>query len=118
MRHVLLLAVLALAGSSSASAAFTGPVPSATEFGHDFVSTANAYAKAHGRAARLRNPDCVTPKRGRYMCSYAVVRPGQPVECHLMQARWVPEGPSTIKITLAGRTARCENLRAALRSLV
>jgi len=120
MRRVLSVALplVALVCASAASGAFRSPAPSAAEFGRDFVSTANAYARAHGRAARLRNPDCVSPQPGRYMCSYGIVRPGKAVECHLIQASWVPEGPSTINVTLSGRTRRCENLRAALRSLV
>jgi hypothetical protein len=119
MRRVLFIALLlaALVCASSAAGAFRSPTPSAAEFGRDFVGTANAYAKAHGRAARLTNPDCVSPLPGRYMCSYGIARPGKAIECHVMQASWVAEGPSTIKITLSGRTQRCENLRAALRSL-
>jgi hypothetical protein len=119
MRRALFTALLlSFICASSASAAFRSPIPSAAEFGRDFVGTANAYAKAHGRAARVKNADCVSPRPGRYMCSYGIVRPGKAVECHLIQASWVAEGPSTISITLSGRTQRCENLHAALQSLV
>ena len=109
------LAVVIAGAAVQASAAVRAPT--AADFGRDFVRTANAYAVAHGSAARLRHPDCVQAAPGRYMCSYAVTKPRQPVECHLIQARWTPEGPSTVKVTLAGRTLRCESLRAALDSL-
>jgi hypothetical protein len=91
--------------------------PSAAAFAYDFVGTANAHAKAHGDSARFSNVHCVQASAGRYMCSYAVIEPDRPPACHVMQARWTPDGDSTITITLAGRTARCESLRAALRSL-
>ena len=54
---------------------------------------------------------------GYYMCSYALERAGQPLECHIMQARWTPRQASTITVTLAGRTARCGSLREAIASL-
>jgi hypothetical protein len=111
------LALVVFARPSSSSAAVVRSTPTAAEFGQDFVRTANAYAAAHASRARLNHPDCVEAKAGRYMCSYAVTKPGGVVDCHLMQARWNPEGPSTITVTLAGRTARCESLRAALDSL-
>jgi hypothetical protein len=115
----LTLAALALAGltATSAASAVRQPTPSALEFGHDFVATANAFAVAHGRAERLLNPDCVQASPGHYMCSYGIQRPGRALDCHVMQARWQPAGPSTIVVTLAGRAARCETLRAALQSL-
>jgi hypothetical protein len=111
------LALVGLTGPSTSSAALVRATPTAAEFGHDFVSTANAYAAAHASKARLTNPDCVEASTGHYMCSYAIRKPGRPVDCHLMQARWTPEGPSTITVTLAGRASRCESLRAALDSL-
>jgi hypothetical protein len=109
-------ALVALTGAPASSAAVSA-TPTAAEFARDFVGTTNAYARAHASASRLANPDCVEASTGRYMCSYAVTSPGRPVDCHLMQARWTPEGPSTITVTLAGRAARCESLRAALDSL-
>jgi hypothetical protein len=112
---IVALAVAVAGGAVEASAAVRAPT--AAEFGRDFVRTANAYAAAHGSAARLTHPDCVQAAPGRYMCSYAVTKPRRPVECHLMQARWTPDGPSTVTVTLAGRTFRCESLRAALDSL-
>jgi hypothetical protein len=113
---IFVLAVLISGGVVHVSAAARA-TPTAADFGRDFVRTANAYAAAHGSVARLRHPHCVQAAPGRYMCSYAVTKPGRPVECHLMQARWTPEGPSTVTVTLAGRTLRCESLRAALDSL-
>jgi hypothetical protein len=110
-------ALVALTGASPSSAALVRATPTASEFGRDFVRTANAYAAAHASARRLTHPDCVEAAPGRYMCSYAITKPGRPVDCHLMQARWQPEGPSTILVTLAGRASRCESLRAALDSL-
>jgi hypothetical protein len=91
--------------------------PSAAEFANAFVGTANQYAKVHGDPARINQPDCVQAAPGRYMCSYAVVKPGTPNECHLMQAQWTPQAASTISITLAGRTTRCRSIREALNSL-
>jgi hypothetical protein len=113
------LAALVLAGLAAASAGASSRqhTPTALEFGQDFVATSNAFAAANGRPERLTKPDCVQAAPGRYMCSYGVARPGRALECHVMQARWRPAGPSTIVITLAGRAARCETLRAALQSL-
>jgi hypothetical protein len=80
------------------------------------VASANRYAAALGDPARLAHTDCIEASRGRYMCSYAVVRPGAR-ECHLVQARWTPSGASSFAVTLAGRVRRCGSLREALRSL-
>jgi hypothetical protein len=91
--------------------------PSAAEFGIAFVEATNRYAKDHGDPARISRPDCVRAAPGRYMCSYAVLKPRTPEECHLMQARWTPHAASTITVTLAGRTPRCRSLREALDSL-
>jgi hypothetical protein len=111
------VALLAFAGAAPLTAAAAHTTPTAAEFAQEFVATANAYAAAHASAARLTNPHCVEASPGRYMCSYAIKKPGRHADCHLMQARWRPEGPSTITVTLAGRAARCESLRAALDSL-
>jgi hypothetical protein len=89
------------------------PAPGA--FGRTFVDAMNAYAASQGDARRLSNAHCVEAARGHYMCSYALVRSNGKRECHLMQARWLP--PDPIKVTRAGRVARCETLRAALKSL-
>jgi hypothetical protein len=103
------------AGSSDSSSRTA--MPSAAEFAHEFVELANGFAQANGDFARVAHADCVQASSGHYMCSYAVTRPGRSGECHLMQARWTPERASTITVTLAGRTHRCETLRAALQSL-
>ena len=71
----------------------------------------------HGDPTRIGNTRCVQASPGRYMCSYAVTRPGKPKECHLMQARWTPNQASTVTVTLAGRTKRCGTLRQAIDSL-
>lgn len=91
--------------------------PSAAEFGHIFVGTANQFAVEHGDPRRIGRPDCVQASPGRYMCSYTTTRPGAPRRCDLMQARWTPDKASTITVTLAGRTARCGSLREAIDSL-
>src|SRR3954451_2953521 len=98
--------MFALVASTSVSSAGVRATPTASEFGLDFVNTANAYAVAHGSRARLMKQDCVEASSGHYMCSYAIAKPGRPVDCHLMQARWTPQAESTITVTLAGRTAR------------
>jgi hypothetical protein len=91
--------------------------PSAAEFGDAFVGTANQYAKDHDDPARINKPDCVQAAPGHYMCSYTVLNPGAPKECHLMQAQWTPQAASTITVTLAGSTTRCGSIREALNSL-
>ncbi|HZR96406.1 MAG TPA: hypothetical protein VFA56_11965 [Gaiellaceae bacterium] len=116
MRLVVLLAAF-LACASSAFAAAREPTPTAAEFGYDFVATANAYAAAHGKRERLVKPDCVQAAPGKYMCAYAVHRPGAKPECRLMQATWTPHAESTYTVTLSGRVARCRSLRDALDSL-
>jgi hypothetical protein len=117
VRRLALAAVCSLALAAPAVAAVREPAPSAADFGEGFTSTANAYAAAHGRAARLKSPDCVQAAPGKYMCSYAIARQGRPLECHIMQAMWTPYGPSTYTVTLAGRVRKCSSLRAALDSL-
>jgi len=111
------LALVALTGPTASSSAALRATPTAAEFAADFVGTANAYSAAHASARRLTNADCVEASAGHYMCSYAVTKPGRKLDCHIMQARWTPEEASTITVTLAGRAARCESLRAALHSL-
>ena len=115
---VYLLAPASPAESTAAKAAarYAG-TPTATEFAQSFVGTTNAYAEAHGDARRIGNADCVQASRGEYMCSYAATKPGAPLQCHIMQARWTPQAASTITVTLAGRAAECGSLRDALRSL-
>jgi hypothetical protein len=115
---VYLLAPAGPSQSTYAKAAASYPgTPTATEFAHNFVGTTNAYAQAHGDARRIANADCVQASRAQYMCSYAEKRPGAPLQCHIMQARWTPRAASTITVTLAGRADKCGSLRDALRSL-
>jgi hypothetical protein len=115
-KKTLVATTLAL-GIAPAAMAGEMPPPSASGFAALLVSTATAYAKAHGDTRRIERPDCVEPARGRYMCSYEVRTPGDAAGCHLMQARWTPERASVFTVTLAGRTRRCGSLRDALRSL-
>jgi hypothetical protein len=117
MRRLVLVVISSLVLAAPAAATTREPAPSAADFGSGFVTTANAYAAVHRQPARLKNPDCVQAAPGKYMCSYAIARPGRPVECHIMQATWTPYGPSTYTVTLAGRVKRCTSLRAALDSL-
>jgi cellulase/cellobiase CelA1 len=91
--------------------------PAASEFARVVLSTTTAYAEAHGGTARITNVDSVQASPGHYICSYAVTRPDDAGECHLMQATWTPNGASTYTVTLAGRVHRCRTLREALRSL-
>jgi len=118
------LAALVCASTSAAATAPHRPAasaaasaPTADGFAVVFLSTANAYARAHGDPARITDPDCVEAAHGRYMCSYRTLRPGHARECHLMQARWTPELASAYTVTLAGRVQRCATLRDALHSL-
>src|SRR5262245_14799348 len=109
-------AVAALSVTGVAAATTTGRSaaaadPSAAELEALFVGAWNRRAEATGDPRRLRDADCVEAAPGRYMCSYAVVQPNDPMSCHLMEARWTPDRASTITITLAGRTARCGTLR-------
>lgn len=80
---------------------------SASEFAEVFVEATTRYARARSDPARLSHSDCVRAAPGRYMCSYAVNRPGAPRACHLMQARLTPRAASSFVVTLAGRTRRC-----------
>ena len=101
------------AAAVSAKQAPATPAPAA--FGRTFVGAMNAYAESQGDPRRLANPHCVQASPGHYMCSYALVAPNGKRECHVMQARWTP--PNPVKVTRAGRAARCETLHAALKSL-
>jgi hypothetical protein len=86
--------------------------PSAAEFARAVTGATNQFAG--GRA--IRKTHCVKAAPGKYMCAYAVVKPSGD-ECHLMQATWTPDEASTITVTLAGRAARCDSVRAAVQSL-
>ena len=91
--------------------------PNASGFAAVLVTSTTDYVKANGGALKIERTDCVEPRPGRYMCSYALRAPGGLDNCHLMQARWTPTGASLFTVTLAGRTRRCANLSDALRSL-
>jgi len=103
------------AASWAAAGGSASPTPA--EFASEFVASANAYAEAHRRAARLVDPDCVEADPSHYMCSYAVVTPRRPRQCHLVQVTWTPNRASTFTVTLSGRVRRCGTLREALGSL-
>lgn len=102
-----------------APAALAGEIapPSASNFGAMLAMTTMDSAKASGQSLKVGRVDCVEPKRGRYMCSYNLRVPGSPSTCHLIQAHWTPGRASIFTITLSGRTARCQSLSDALRSL-
>jgi hypothetical protein len=122
-RYLMLTLITATAGIGghgiTPAAALPGKhaTPTATEFARVVVDTTTAYAVAHHDPARITGVDCVEASWGRYMCSYAVIRPNRRRECHLMQATWTPSTASTYTVTLAGRVRRCGSLREALRSL-
>jgi hypothetical protein len=119
MKYALALfaVALALAGPAQAERRVDAP-PSAPEFARVFIGLTTAYARTlDGDVPRIGHAHCVQAAPGHYMCSYALVRPGRPLECHIMQALWTPRRASTITVTLAGRTARCGSLREAIASL-
>lgn len=82
-------------------------------FGRALAGAANEFAGS----AKIVNVHCVQGDPGNYMCSYAVVRRGGRLECHLMQGSW-SQDTLEIEVTLAGRTKRCATLRDAVHSLV
>jgi hypothetical protein len=93
------------------------PPPAAAEFARVLADTTTAYAKQNGDKSRVANVDCVQASRGHYMCSYLLIRPSLPRECHLLQATWSPGDGSLYAVTLAGRVPTCGTLKEALRSL-
>ena len=108
------------APSAPAARAATGhraAPATAREFASLFIALSNAHAEQHGKPARFTGADCVQGSAGHFMCSYAIVHPGRGRTCHLMQAEWTPNGPSSFEVTLAGRVPTCRTLREALRSL-
>jgi hypothetical protein len=86
---------------------------SAAAFGRALAGAANEFAGSK----KIVNVHCVQGDPGNYMCSYAVVRRGGRLECHLMQGSW-SQDTLQIEVTLAGRTKRCATLRDAVHSLV
>ena len=114
---VVLTSAVAAVDIASGSTHERAGLPTAAEFGRDFVALSNRFAADHGDGRRISDPDCVQASPGAYMCSFASTRPGGPRQCHLMQARWTPRRESTITVTLGGRTKRCGSLREAIASL-
>jgi hypothetical protein len=112
-------------GSGSESHAAASPAPSlhgvapnAGEFARMFSGMTNQLAAEQGDGTRVLNVDCVEgTTRGHYMCSYGILRPSRPVECHVMQAEWTPSGVDSFRVKMSGRVGRCGSLREALRSL-
>jgi len=102
--------------AGAGSRASASAIPSASQFAHDLVGVTNAYAQKNGDGAVIGDAQCVTPAPGQYMCSYRATVHGT-TTCHLMQAKWTPTSPSSITVTLAGRTNRCGTLREAIQSL-
>ncbi|MFL5939263.1 MAG: hypothetical protein ACJ75Q_03060 [Gaiellaceae bacterium] len=108
---------LALAAPAQAERRVEAPPP-AGEFARVFVGLTSAYAQMlDAQQPRIGHAHCVQAVPGHYMCSYALARPGRPLECHIMQALWTPRQASTITVTLAGRSSRCGSLREAIASL-
>jgi hypothetical protein len=93
------------------------PPPTAAEFARTVADTTTVYAKRNGDESRVARVDCVEASRGHYMCSYLLIQPNLPNECHLLQATWSPGDGSLYAVTLAGRVSACKSLREALRSL-
>jgi hypothetical protein len=106
-----------LPGAAASAQSIHGAAPDAREFARQLAGMTNQFAAQQGDDARLDRVDCVQASRGHYMCSYALLRPSQPAECHLIQAIWTPMQIDSFKITLSGLAARCGSLREALRSL-
>src|SRR3954452_3448949 len=90
-----------------------GAAPNAHEFARELAGMTNQFAAQQGDNGRLRNVDCVQASRGHYMCSFAVLRPAQPAECHIIQAVWTPAAVDSFKVTLSGLAGRCGSLREA-----
>ena len=107
-----------VADSGSANrAVHAEATPTAAQFAVLLVTASNVHGAQHHQPQRLQNADCVQASRGHYMCSYAVVRPRQAAECHLIQAEWTPNAASDFTVTLSGRVSRCATLKDALASL-
>jgi hypothetical protein len=94
-----------------------GPAPGPAEFARQLAGMANQLAMEQGEDERLDRVDCVQASTGHYMCSYAVLRPSRPIECHVIQAIWTPTQVDSFKVTLSGLAGKCGSLREALHSL-
>ena len=110
MRRLLVTAAAALT-LAGAAVADSNVTLSASDFAHELVGTTSTLP---GKP-KMVDVHCVEAAPNRYMCSYALLRRTRR-ECHLMQGRWSPS-TAAIVVTLAGRTARCTTLRAAIQSL-
>ena len=106
-----------LSVAPAAAQSIHGAAPAAKEFARQLAAMSNQFAAQQGDDARLDRVDCVQASRGHYMCSFALLRPSRPVECHVIQAIWTPMDVDSFKVTLSGLTARCGSLREAIRSL-
>jgi hypothetical protein len=103
---------------ASAAPSLHGVAPDAAEFARMFSGMTNQMAVEQGERTRVLNVDCVEgTTRGHYMCSYGIMRPSRPVECHVMQAEWTPSAVDSFRVKMSGRVGRCGSLREALRSL-
>jgi hypothetical protein len=109
-------AAVALALAPAALAGGIAP-PNAAGFAAVLATSTTDWVKTNGASLRIERTDCVEPRSGRYMCSYALRAPGGLENCHLVQARWTPASTSLYTVTLAGRTRSCANLSDALHSL-
>jgi hypothetical protein len=94
-----------------------GAAPGAHEFARQLAGMTNQFAALQRDDARVGKVDCVQASKGHYMCSFAVLRPSRPEECHVIQAIWTPADVDSFKVTLSGRAGRCGSLREALQSL-
>jgi hypothetical protein len=86
--------------------------PTAVQFGRALAETAGQVAGGQ----TIADVHCVKAAPGHYMCAYAVVKPSGD-ECHLMQGMWTPDAASTITVTLAGQSGKCDSVRDAVQSL-
>jgi hypothetical protein len=94
-----------------------GAAPGPHEFARQLAGMTNQFAALQRDDARVGKVDCVQASKGHYMCSFAVLRPSRPEECHVIQAIWTPADVDSFKVTLSGRAGRCGSLREALQSL-
>src|SRR5690349_12416954 len=54
-----------------------GPAPNAHDFARELTGMANQFAAQAGDMARLDKVDCVEAEHGKYMCSFALLRPAR-----------------------------------------
>src|SRR5689334_19819754 len=105
------------ASTAPAGESLHGDAPGPAEFARQLAGLANQFATETGAVARMEKVDCVQGEhRGHYMCSFAILRPPAPAECHLIQAIWTPMQVDSFKVTLSGRAGRCGSVREAIQS--